>query len=380
MTRKNDIDTTTINISGIDFDYKTFASLLGSFKEAFSHASLSIEEAFQELEQYEHELRNAMDLHAFDYYYLLDEKQQLDIQTIVKQALVYKACYYGMVPDNFKNDSLFIDKVYQEKFANSASLFPYFLKFDQDGFFDKVATFHNLEKFIFIVSQREIAYKKAYNMQKDNLDAFDYAMKLPHLCLSDVIDINSIVTKSDPNREIGFKKTNNAIIGSSFSTCDKKNVQMELEKLFHDYQENFGMEIKDFRDPNLLNSERNKILYDIFYKEARFHIIFERIHPFHDGNGRTGRILMNHHLLKQGVAPVLITDVMSDEYKSYINHYDVEGLAKLLQSSSSQQMTNWVSMKKTANVSKRYRKNNAYLAQIEEYQDNPFIKKNNQKP
>ena len=45
---------------------------------------------------------------------------------------------------------------------------------------------------------------------------------------------------------------------------------------------------------------------DPFLREAKFHIRFERIHPFEDGNGRTGRILINRGLMQAGLAPVVI--------------------------------------------------------------------------
>lgn len=48
-----------------------------------------------------------------------------------------------------------------------------------------------------------------------------------------------------------------------------------------------------------------------FYeREAKFHIEFERIHPFEDGNGRTGRIITNAHLLHNNFAPIIITSSM----------------------------------------------------------------------
>ena len=82
----------------------------------------------------------------------------------------------------------------------------------------------------------------------------------------------------------------------------------------------------------------------IFKKEAIFHIRFERIHPFNDGNGRTGRIIMNQHLLKAGLAPVIIPGIMSDDYKRYIDSVDIDGFAKYLFGNSSQQLTNWTSL------------------------------------
>ena len=53
---------------------------------------------------------------------------------------------------------------------------------------------------------------------------------------------------------------------------------------------------------------------------------------------------MNQHLLKEGLAPVIIPGIMSDEYTRYINSLDIDGFAKYLFGNSSQQLTNWTSL------------------------------------
>ena len=57
----------------------------------------------------------------------------------------------------------------------------------------------------------------------------------------------------------------------------------------------------------------------IITRLAKFHIEFENIHPFIDGNGRTGRLLVNLELMKAGYPPI---DIKFLDRLSYYNAFD----------------------------------------------------------
>ena len=88
-----------------------------------------------------------------------------------------------------------------------------------------------------------------------------------------------------------YKRLPNEVGGGD--TCEPERVQESIGRLIEDY-----------------NAKQQYTLEDIL----DFHVRFEKIHPFQDGNGRVGRLVMFKECLRCGVVPFIITDELKMFY------------------------------------------------------------------
>jgi len=73
-----------------------------------------------------------------------------------------------------------------------------------------------------------------------------------------------------------------------------------------------------------LLAEYNAATEKTFEEILQFHVDFERIHPFQDGNGRIGRLIMFKECLKHGIVPFIIEDDLKMYYYRGLKEWDTE--------------------------------------------------------
>lgn len=80
-----------------------------------------------------------------------------------------------------------------------------------------------------------------------------------------------------------------------------------------------------------IDNYNHTLFSNIYEKLAITHIQFERIHPFSDGNGRTGRLLLIFELLVNNLPPIVIPKDKRLDYFDYLAKQDVVGLAQFFE-------------------------------------------------
>ena len=145
-------------------------------------------------------------------------------------------------------------------------------------------------------------YRKAFNtlLEADRKITTELIKKYNKYIMENLHDLNG-----------KFKTTQNLILGAEFEPTKPYLVPFEIE----DWCNNLSYRLE--------NAKTNEEKVEIIMNQ---HIKFEKIHPFNDGNGRTGRLLIIHSCLKEDLEPIIIP---KEEKGKYINLLACENLKEL---------------------------------------------------
>ena len=121
-----------------------------------------------------------------------------------------------------------------------------------------------------------------------------------------------------PNMEMIIKSGTSDCAKDWFVVGDYKKVPNEVGGMATTSPEKVASKMKAL----LLSykSKDNKTLEDIL----EFHVQLERIHPFQDGNGRVGRLIMFKECLKHNIVPFIIEDNLKMFYYRGLKEWDNE--------------------------------------------------------
>lgn len=135
-------------------------------------------------------------------------------------------------------------------------------------------------------------------------DAFlyvqDIATKGIPLSESVIKNIHSLVLINRPEDKGTYRRIPVRIMGAYTEPLQPYMVQPAMEGLL------------------IENTKRTETM-NIIERIARFHLEFEGIHPFIDGNGRTGRLILNLDLIRNGYPPI---NVKFTDRKRYYDAFD----------------------------------------------------------
>jgi len=147
-----------------------------------------------------------------------------------------------------------------------------------------------------------IGHKEAYDyieqLVRENVDLDPFIIK----------QIHGLVLARRPEDRGKYRSVDVHITGTDFQTSDPLHIEEDINALLREY--------KQQKQVHLIE------------KVAAFHRKFERIHPFIDGNGRTGRLLINMELMKAGYPSINIK--YRDRAKYFKAFSSLEAMTQLI--------------------------------------------------
>jgi Fic family protein len=157
-----------------------------------------------------------------------------------------------------------------------------------------------------------VKYKPDYTKRSDDLVlAYEFTLN-NKLNLDNLLKAHSILSKNLlPKSHRGTIRTNQMFVLNSddrieYVAAKPEIVKYELENLFSDIS---------------ILTNANISLPEAFYYAAYIHLIFVKIHPFQDGNGRTGRLLEKWFLIEKLGRNIVSIELEKNYYKNLSYYY-----------------------------------------------------------
>lgn len=165
---------------------------------------------------------------------------------------------------------------------------------------------------------------KQYISEREFFEVRNYKKVMPfilesvrnniNLTLDLIREIHSIVMENLLDNAGSFKTIQNVILGANFETTKPYLVPTRM----HQFCEDLYLQLQRVKSED----DKLKII-------LKSHFDFERIHPFSDGNGRVGRLLIFYVCLQENIIPPMIQKEQKDIYIACLREQDLEGLFKL---------------------------------------------------
>lgn len=217
-----------------------------------------------------------------------------------------------MEPNNlnsFKKNNL-ITKIKELKNAANSNYYDLKYKFNFHSNKIEGSTF-SLNEILNLMQYKFVNGSHEFNdvmETKNSLELFDYVISTIEEPITKrlILEYHSILKDRTEDDDRGFKgcfkKISNRILGEELKTCEPFEVDFEIEKLLEWWN-------------NLEKHDLESI--------SEFHLRFERIHPFQDGNGRVGRFILLRQCIESNIDPVIINSDNVIEYRKSLHDKDV---------------------------------------------------------
>ena len=148
-------------------------------------------------------------------------------------------------------------------------------------------------------------------------------------------EINKILLNRLNHNGGNFKTDYNYIRGADFETASPSETPYKIKEWF----ENMDYQLKNSNS----DSEKLKIILEN-------HIKFERIHPFSDGNGRTGRLIMLALMLENNLTPFVITVEDRAKYMDILRSQNIESFINLVEPLMEEEKKRIIAFKNSSNL------------------------------